>query len=150
MNICSLYLYSKIFIMARPKRLRKISNPPKIRGLNPFGYYGKPTEPIQLFHEEYEAIKLLDYKNLNQVEAAKQMEVSRPTLTRIYESARKKMAIALTEARQILIEGGQAYYKDNWYECISCNSKFNAPITSDIGYCPICNNTNTINLNIKL
>lgn len=134
--------------MSRPKRLRKISHPPKIKGLNPFGFYGNPKKAVQLFHEEYEAIRLLDYEGLNQEDAAGLMEVSRPTLTRIYESARTKMAIALTEARQILIEGGQAYFKDDWYECKTCSSRFNSTEKQKSVTCPVCTKSDVISLSI--
>ncbi|MFB6342912.1 DUF134 domain-containing protein [Saccharicrinis sp. FJH62] len=134
--------------MSRPKRLRKISNPPRIRGMNPFGYYGALKDPVQLYHEEYEAIRLLDYEGMNQEDAAKLMDVSRPTLTRIYDSARKKIAISFTEARQIQIEGGQAYFADDWYECRNCNSRFNLPQKDPSVSCPVCMTTDVSNLSI--
>jgi uncharacterized protein len=67
------------------------------------------------------------------------MNVSRPTLTRIYERARNKMAIALTEVRQVLIEGGNAIFGEDWYECQSCFSRFNAPEIQAVNDCPLCN-----------
>lgn len=56
--------------------------------------------------DEYEAMNLLDYQGLGQEEAAVLMEISRPTVTRIYAGARKKIAQALTEGLAIQIEGG--------------------------------------------
>ena len=133
--------------MPRKKRLRIIQNPPSVKGFNPFGYYGNPKNSIEIHYEEYEAIRLLDYEGLNQEEAAEKMDISRPTLTRIYESARKKVATALSEARQLVIEGGQAYFKDNWYECKTCFSRFNIPERINNTNCPVCNNSNTISFN---
>ena len=104
----------------------------------PVGYYSKQTEPVILNIEEYESIRLLDYEGFSQEEAATIMDVSRPTLTRIYERARNKMACALTEVRQILIEGGNAVFGENWYECQSCLSRFNNPEISAIEVCPLC------------
>jgi len=49
--------------------------------------------------DEYETIRLLDYEGLMQEEAAERMNVSRPTLTRIYENARKTMAKAFVEGK---------------------------------------------------
>jgi predicted DNA-binding protein (UPF0251 family) len=124
--------------MARPRSFSKIQVPPRVKGFNPFGYYSKQSEPVQLNIEEYEAIRLLDYENLSQEDAARFMEISRPTLTRIYNRARKKIAITLTESRQIIIEGGNAIFNSNWYECKACLSSFNSTqieITKD---CPIC------------
>ena len=38
------------------------------------------------------------------------MNVSRPTLTRIYENARRTIAKALVEGKMIFIEGGNASF----------------------------------------
>ena len=56
--------------------------------------------------DEFEAIRLLDYEGLDQESAALRMGVSRPTVTRVYASARRKIAEALTEGKAISIEGG--------------------------------------------
>ena len=56
--------------------------------------------------DEFEAIRLADSNGLNQEDAAREMEVSRPTFGRILESAHRKVATALTEGRALRIEGG--------------------------------------------
>jgi hypothetical protein len=56
--------------------------------------------------DEFEAIRLADLNGLKQEDAARQMEVSRPTFGRILESAHLKVATALTEGRALRIEGG--------------------------------------------
>jgi uncharacterized protein len=125
--------------MARQKRLRKMTNPPRFKGFRPFGFYGQEGEPVILLYEEYEVIRLLDYEDLSQVEAAVIMEVSRPTLTRIYLSARKKVATAFTEARPLTIDGGRVFFDSDWYRCLFCNSTFNNPgklIMPES--CPVC------------
>lgn len=53
---------------------------------------------------EIEAIRLADFEGLYQEEAANQMEVSRPTFSRILNSARKKIANALLNGRAIEIQ----------------------------------------------
>ena len=86
--------------------------------------------------ESIEAVKLLDYDHLNQKEVAEIMEISRPTLTRIYERARKKIATAIAEGKNIKFGGGNIMFEKNWYECASCQVSFNA-----IGKnkdCPFC------------
>jgi len=124
--------------MARPRNNSKVQIPPRIKGFIPMGYYGQETEPMNMNIEEYESIRLLDYENLTQVEAAQIMDISRPTLTRIYERARKKIAIALTEATQLMIEGGNAIYNGNWYQCQKCSSRFNNPSDKSVDDCPLC------------
>jgi uncharacterized protein len=123
--------------MARPRQISKVQVPPRVKGFAPIGYYSNQKEPIQLNIEEFEVIRLLDYEGLSQVEAANVMQISRPTLTRIYLRARKKIAVALTEVHQINIEGGSSIFNGTWYFCESCNCKFNKPLNENI-QCPLC------------
>ena len=50
------------------------------------------------------AIRLCDFKNLSQIEAAKRMRISQSTLGRILGSARKKIAEALIKGKAIKIK----------------------------------------------
>jgi len=100
--------------MPRPKRKRKIFSLPQAEGFKPFGEAINEAEAVELLFEEYEAIKLADYHNLTQEEAAKKMNVSRPTFTRIYEKARKTIALAFVEGKIIVIKGGDIHI-DNDY-----------------------------------
>ena len=56
--------------------------------------------------DEFEAVRLLDYEDLSQIDVAKQMHVHRSTVSRIISSARKKIAQALVEIKSLKIEGG--------------------------------------------
>lgn len=135
----------------RPKRLRKISNPPIISGFKPYGNSKnrkeeKKSETIFLFLEEYEAIRLCDYNMLNQFNASIIMNVSRPTLTRIYARARQKIAEALVLGKQIIIEGGKIYFDSEWYFCKDCGCYFNNPEKQkEIAECPLCRSRNFSN-----
>ena len=125
--------------MSRPVTLRKLSTPPKFKGYKPFGYFSKETEPIKLLYEEYESLILCDYELMTQLEASKLMGISRPTFTRVYERARRKIASAFYDAKQIDIEGGRAYFGKDWYMCNKCNCFFNNPNKNIIiKKCPIC------------
>ena len=106
--------------MLRPKQDRKISNPPLMQGFKPFGIPRRMLSSVSLLYDEYEAIRLLDYEGMNQDQAAVQMNVSRPTLTRIYEKARKTIAQALVEGKMIMIEGGNVQFDRAWYRCRRC------------------------------
>lgn len=128
--------------MPRPRQVSKVQMPPRVKGFIPIGYYKNQSEPVQLNIEEFEVIRLLDYEGLTQIEASKLMQVSRPTLTRIYERARKKVATALTEAHQLLIEGGNAIFNGSWYECERCDCKFDNPKEVGINLCPLCESPN--------
>ncbi|MBV5283057.1 MAG: DUF134 domain-containing protein [Paludibacter sp.] len=106
--------------MARPKQDRKICNPPLMQGFKPFGIPRNLLSSVSLQIDEYEAIRLLDYEGMNQDQAAGQMNVSRPTLTRIYEKGRKTIAQALVEGKMITIEGGNVRFDRQWFRCKRC------------------------------
>jgi len=106
--------------MARPQKSRKVCNPPKMKGFKPFGISMCEIEFITLKYEEYESIKLIDYELLSQDEAAEKMNVSRPTITRIYNKALKTIAKAFVEGLAIEIEGGNYEFEQDWFRCKKC------------------------------
>ena len=106
--------------MPRPKKKRKVHYPPKMHGFKPFGIAFCDTEQVIMQYDEYETLKLVVYDDLSQDAAADNMEVSRPTLTRIYNSALKKMAQAFVEGKSIIIKGGDFEFENDWYKCKRC------------------------------
>ena len=132
--------------MPRRKRNRRIQAPPVVKGMSVFGVRGRKSNEVYLLLEEYEAIRLLDYQNLTQEEAAVHMDVSRPTLTRIYEEARKKVATSFVEGRDIIFRGGDIYFDKNWYKCNSCQASFNNYADNE-PVCPLCSSSDVISLN---
>lgn len=126
--------------MPRRQRKRKVFLPPYKRSWNSNNI--NTQETIFLNYDEYEAIKLLDYENMKQEEVAKLMDVSRPTLTRIYESARRKMANALVKNTHIEISGGNVEVHESWHFCHNCHITFNlydGPV-----FCPLCKQSDNI------
>jgi hypothetical protein len=63
---------------------------------------GNP-EPVYIEPAELEALRLVDLEGLSQEEAGERMGVSRGTVWRLIQSARKKTSQALTEGRPIRI-----------------------------------------------
>ncbi|MFA5327934.1 MAG: DUF134 domain-containing protein [Prolixibacteraceae bacterium] len=127
--------------MARPKRIRKMTNPPHFKG---FRSIGQPEEnnPVVLNYEEYEAIRLSDFELYSHLEASQIMEVSRPTYSRIYESARRKIGEAFVLGKAILFEGGKVFFDTEWYSCTSCGCYFNHPAKEqEIKNCSLCGST---------
>jgi predicted DNA-binding protein (UPF0251 family) len=124
--------------MPRPKRRRRMNNPPHFKGFRPIGLSDE-TQPVVLNYEEYEAIRLSDYELLGQVEAAQVMDISRPTFARIYESARRKVARAFVQGKPIVFEGGKVYFDSEWYSCNQCGCWFNHPAKEeDVTCCALC------------
>ena len=62
--------------------------------------------------EEYETVRLIDYKGLTQEECAGYMEIARTTVQHIYCEARKKLSAALVEGKALVIDGGE-YWIDS-------------------------------------
>ena len=128
--------------MARPKRIRKMTNPPHFKGFRPVGL-PEENNPVVLNYEEYEAIRLSDFELNGHLEASHIMEVSRPTYTRIYESARRKVAQAFVLGKAIVFEGGKVFFDTEWYSCNSCGCYFNhSAKEQEIKNCSLCDSTN--------
>jgi len=106
--------------MARPRKCRNICNPPKMEGFKPYGMQKCDQGPLILKYEEFESIRLIDYDLLSQDLAAKQMNISRPTFTRVYNKALKTIAKAFVEGKVIEIEGGNFHFEHDWYKCKKC------------------------------
>ncbi|GAA0794367.1 DUF134 domain-containing protein [Clostridium sp. AF19-22AC] len=90
--------------MPRPQKCRCICSRPKVKGFTPVGH--ESGETVIIGYDEYEAVRLLDYVKLTQEQCAKKMNISRPTVTRIYEEVRQKIADAMVNGKEIRIEGG--------------------------------------------
>lgn len=106
--------------MSRPTRNRKILTPPKMAGFKPFGMPLCETEAVKIQYDEYESINLVNYQNLPQEVAAEKMGISRPTFTRVYNRALKKIARAFVECLAIEIEGGNVEFEKQWFKCKKC------------------------------
>ena len=106
--------------MSRPQKARKIYNPPKMKGFRPYGMPSCVTDAVRLKYEEYESLRLVNYEMLPQDAAARRMNISRPTFTRIYNRALKLIARSFVEGRAIDIEGGNYQLDKDWYRCRKC------------------------------
>lgn len=119
--------------------------PPPMDGFKPFGVPLRELEPVVLLLEEFEAIRLADYEDLNQEEAAEKMSISRPTFTRLHDKARRKIAKAFVEGKAILIRGGTYVTDDFWYKCHNCNETM---ITmKPVRHCRKCDSNDIVQLN---
>jgi len=122
--------------MARTKKDRLIQMAPQFCGFKPMGNQFKAGSIVTINYEEYEALNLCDYELLKQSEAAKYMNISRPTFTRIYETVRRKIAKAFIEGSLIQFEDGNTTVSD-WLKCNNCNITFTISENAE-RCCPIC------------
>ncbi len=124
--------------MARSKKQKMVGSPPVYRSFKPSGVMRSTLEQIQLELSEYEAIRLADYEGLDHAEAATEMEISRPTFSRLIEKARGKMANFLIDGRELAIEGGNIHFRDNVVKCCNCKHMFNIRMGTGLKSCPEC------------
>lgn len=103
--------------MAREKLQRELTLKLKSKYFGPKD--APPQEDIVLLHEEVEAIQLMDLENMYQEDAAKKMNVSRPTFARIVKSARKKISTALIHGSNLKIHE----VKNEFHVAICSSSK---------------------------
>ena len=91
--------------MPRPVKSRKVCHYPQTQAFHPISD-NENKDPVVLWVEEYEAIRLIDKEGFSQEQCSAFMQIARTTVQRIYETARQKIATALVEGRPLRIEGG--------------------------------------------
>lgn len=90
--------------MPRPCKRRRIRGRPSSYYFKPAGIRKRELEQISLSADEFEAVRLKDFKELEQSECATKMNISQPTFHRLLLCARKKLAEAVVEGKAIEIE----------------------------------------------
>ena len=132
--------------MSRPKNDRIVHEPPVFTEFKPVGVAGRSLDQIALSIDEFEAIRLADYKGLTHEEAAGEMEISRSTFSRLIETARQKVARFMIQGKLLTIEGGNIHFRNNIIRCVNCGHMFKTTIGSSLAECPECKSTNLLNL----
>jgi len=132
--------------MPRKKINRTVSQPPLYGEFKPTGVAGKFLSQIELNLDEYEALRLSDYKGMTQEEAANEMNISRPTFTRLIEIARKKLVEFIITGNKLKIKGGNIHFSNNVFKCFDCEQMFVLDIRTTVTKCPSCNSTSIKNL----
>ena len=90
----------------RPRKIRHIGFNPQTTYFKPQGIPLRSLEEINLTVDELEAVRLKNYKLLEQIECAKKMKISQSTFQRILHAANQKIADALINGKAIKINGG--------------------------------------------
>lgn len=124
--------------MARPIKCRRVKFFPENTYFIPLGKRKCEVEEITLKVEELEAMRLKDIEGLNQEECAESMQVSRQTFQNIINSARRKVALALTQGNAIHISGGNYVLGLCQFKCLSCGEVYSMNYENDRHICPSC------------
>lgn len=132
--------------MPRPKKERMISSPPLFSEFKPSGAVGRMLGETELSLDEYEAVNLVDYQGFEHTEAAEEMGISRPTVSRLLESGRKKLAEFIIKGNKLLIAGGNVHFKKNILKCLDCGHMFNIDISKEVSSCPNCGSEQLVNI----
>lgn len=93
--------------MPRPRKWRRVCCMPGNRRFGPLDGESKRADTVEMTVDEFEAIRLIDLEGLNQEECAERMDVARTTVQSIYSGARFKLAKALVDGANLLIQGGE-------------------------------------------
>jgi len=118
----------------RPPCCRRVSAAPGATLFKPAGVPARELDEIVLALDEFEAIRLADLEGLYHEQAAVRMNVSRQTLGRILESARRKVAGALVTGKALRIEGGPVVRgKGKPFRCPRCSLEWEG-----LERCPRC------------
>ena len=132
--------------MSRKEKDRLVFKPPLYNEFKPTGIAGRYLNNIDMTVDEYEALRLADYVGMSQEEASNEMNISRPTFTRLIEKARHKIVDFIVTGKRLQIIGGNIHFKQNIFKCIDCEQMFVLDINSSVEKCPACGSNNILNL----
>ena len=93
--------------MVRPMKCRTVSCNISAKYFKPQGVPLRELEEVVLSLDEVEAINLSDVENLQQVDAAMKMNISRQTFGNILNRAHKKIATAILQGKALRISTEQ-------------------------------------------
>ena len=94
--------------MTRPPKMRTIRALPGAVYFKPRGIPLRVLSEVVIGLDELEAMRLADLEGLSHEETGQRMNVSRQTVGRILEEARRKVADALVNGKAMRLEGGPA------------------------------------------
>lgn len=133
--------------MGRPQKERGISEPPRIHSFRPLSVPKECLDTVTLTIDEFEAVRFADQQGLDHKDAARNMGISRTTFTRLIEKARKKIADALIDVKELCIEGGNVHFRRNIFRCASCRHLIRIDISDPRpAQCPQCGSMNVTDL----
>ncbi len=130
-------------------RKRRIESPPRFSNYKPSGVPRIELQQTSITLDEYEAFRLADYEGHDHLEASVQMKISRPTFSRLIEKARGKIAHAIIDGRELIIEGGNIDFSRGIHRCRDCGEEQVHAVNETIDDCPECGSEDVEDLTRK-
>lgn len=136
--------------MSRPRKIRQVQFPPRYNSFKPCGIPSQELTRIELTLDEYEALRLVDEQQLDHETTAAIMQVSRPTVTRLVETARKKVAQMLVRGGMLVIQGGDYRLNGHLYHCPKCRNfqQRLQKLHASNHPCPQCKNSDLVEISL--
>ncbi len=125
--------------MGRPKKYRIVEYSLKPTFFKPINREDKGA--VELTIDELEAVRLADFENMYQEDAAKVMNVSRQTFGRILKSAHQKIADALVNVKEIRTGKDENCRNVKLIKCETCGKVWRVPRDYNAKRCPECHAT---------
>jgi predicted DNA-binding protein (UPF0251 family) len=113
--------------LPRPFCHRLVAGLPAAPVFKPAGTPRVLLAEVVMTLDEFEALRLADLEKLYHERAAEQMRVSRPTFSRIIDSARTKIADALVHGKALRIEGGPVQVQSGPRRCCGLHDPAGRP-----------------------
>ncbi|MBE6037819.1 MAG: DUF134 domain-containing protein [Anaerofustis stercorihominis] len=107
--------------MGRPRKYRQVCKMPSCTQFAPM-HSGEEETTVVMSIDEYEVIRLIDLNKMTQEECARQMNIARTTVQKVYDEARNKLARFIVDGAKLVIDGGDVRYCEN-DECIALHGK---------------------------
>lgn len=104
---------------------RRVFCYPLTKYFKPVGIRFRDLKEVLISKNEFEALHLKDFCDLEQKEAAKKMNISQSTFCRLIKAGRKKIVQALINNQVIKIEGENIVMSNNKIKIAVCSKKNN-------------------------
>lgn len=104
-DICRKLFAERGGCLPRPTKKRKVCHLPEKCEFAPL-MFDEKIDAVNMTVEEYETIRLIDYRGFTQAECGDYMKIARTTVQQIYNDARAKIAKCIVEGKKLVIKGG--------------------------------------------
>jgi len=119
-----------------------VEREPGVTFFKPQGIPLRILEHAVITVDELEALRLADFLGMSHEEAAKQLKVSRPTVTRMLARAHRTVADALVNGKAIRIEGGEYILEGIDCLCPKCGARWTSSAQEEVKHvCGECGDT---------